>query len=337
MKKFSKIASIFMAIALAVATPVVLTGCGPSELSLKEGSRAMVVAGDNYYTNHVDYENFADSTVGYKSNYSSTSVHEVEYKASAGATETTKANFTDTTNGTEELKMVVKNVSLGEGESAVKDLHVVVTKTTNETKKEYFADDETGLLKEETTTTVEVTTYTLAYIVTDGEPTYYVTCLRSTKENSNDPVVSKEYYEFADRAEYMDAVAEYLSATSKLVAGSYFGGEMGEMLLLLGSFSKDGDKVYMEVAYSMPEVSKYGSMLISISLKTGFDGKKLGEAEGSLSMETVDKGNYNADAKLTFNESAEAVSISIDGYEDAGVLLEGDYLIPESLVSLGMM
>ena len=337
MKKFSKIASIFMAIALAVATPVVLTGCGgPSEISLAEASKAVVVAGDNYYKNHRDYEQFADSTVVLKTNYRSSSVHEVEYYASATATETTKANFTDTSNGTEELKVVVKNVSRGEGDNAIKDIQMLVTKTVNDTTKEYFADDETGLLKEETVTTIEVTTYTLGYLVADGEATYYVTCFRSTKEGNQEAVVSKEYYAFESREEYVEAVVEYLGAAGELVANSYFVGEMGEMFLFLATFTKDGDKVYMEMGYSMPEVSKYGSMLISYAIKTGFDGKKLGTVEGSMSWETVEQGEYHADAKLTFSESAEAVTVTVEGYEDAGYFIEGDWIIPDSVLDLGM-
>ena len=105
-------------------------------------------------------------------------------------------------------------------------------------------------------------------------------------------------------------------------------------MLLLASFEKSGDKMTMEVGYSMPQISKYGSMLINYSMKIGFDGKKLGTAEGSMSWETVDQGNYSSSTKLTFSESAEAVSVSIEGYEEVGYELDGDYLIPEGLFGM---
>ncbi len=317
MKKFSKIASIFLALILAVATPVLLTGC-ESEATLEEVSRAMVVVADNYKDSHKNYDNFADLTLKINATSNSSSVKELEYKTDKDAEQTTKGTFTNTSDGKSDVTIAVKNVSRGEGDALVKDVHLSVTSTDVTTEKGYELDGD-DVLQEVNKTTTTTKTYVLGTKDVEGNVVYYVTEYTSSQVGSADAVVSKNYYSFANRSAYISAVNGYLTKISKLVKNSYFFGDGEEslMILLLGKMTKDGDRVSMSVEYTVPSISESESMpnmLVTMGKDIVLNGNEFGKASQKMSMETLSQGKFEMNADLTVENAAGDIEVDVTGY-----------------------
>ena len=334
MKKVSKIASIFLALVLAFCAPAVLTGC-KSSATLEEASRAMVNAGEYYRKAHTGYDKFEDTTLTINVEFASSEDYEFEYYAKEGDTQKVKGTFTDSYAQKVELTIAVKNVTIGSGDNAYNVVHFSTKSVSRVTSKEYYLDDN-ELLKSEEVNGTETEEYVLASVANDGGVSFYEAHYDNYQEGDEEAEVTKEYYEFSDYENYMSFVETCLGRVSQLIYNSYFLGQGGEtmmqMLLTCGEFTKDGDKFAVDLAYTAPNVSSYGSVLIKYEMSIGFNGKKLGEASVKESFEQIGSYQYSSDAKLNVKESASAISLNIEGYTQVdSVMTIYESMIPSSL------
>ena len=320
-----KILGIVMAIVLFAVAPLFLTACGASA----NFTAVAKAAAKHYYKDHVDYENFANTTYVYEELTETKMTVELEYKANAEATEKAKHNHTNV-----ETTDTVYTFSVVNGEEG--KLSVVLDINATEAAKEYVVDAN-ELLKEVNTTSSKHTVYKYSYVTEDDVTTYYLTKEWEVKEDGEVVETAKKYRTYTE-SNYEDAVDDVLSHFNrKMVKEGYFEVTSIEALFY-GSILQsevNGSNAKVKLAYDTFEV--YGSVVsdMSIKMEVGFENNKLGKIEMSMEM-----GNDTYTSKSTSK-----FHVEFSANADTAVSLEGatldNYLyvisddLPEVEMSLG--
>lgn len=323
MRKITKIASVVLAVVLTFAASVLFTGC-KSEIAMKDGAKAIVVAANNYQKSHESYTNFADTTLTFKSNFVSNGSMELEYKEKLEDEKTVKGTFTSTMNNTSEITVNIKNVKNDEDANAEDDIYLKITVVDVQNSKQYTVD-ENDLLQEQVEEKKSTKTYVLAAKEVEGELVYYITAEEKVEEKDKQDVLTKQYYQFADRYDYTSNVGEYLEKVNQLVQNSYFmtSNSSAEMLVSLLTYSKDGDMVEMSLEITTPSISSGNALLTTTSYKSSFNGKELGTVEFKMLMEAVSNGEMEMGATVEVKTSADEVVLGdLTGYTLTEDLIE---------------
>ena len=278
MKKITKIMGVLFAFVLAAMTPLLFTGCKQS-ISLEDASKAMVEAGREYFGVHEDHENFADTTITFNTTYKRSAEHDLTYKNEAN--EEVEDTFTDTMDVKQDMTIVVKNVTRGEGDATYNVVHLALNVVTT-TKTHTYALDGQEHLQEANTDTTTTKVYTLATAVENNQVYYYVTLQTTTQEAGvENATVTKRYYKYAGVNTYLFSLDDYLDDLNEFIEEGYFGLQ-GEYLMLFGQFAKDGNKVEVSGEMTYPLVEASGQQLIKVTRTVVYDGKNLDTATATM-------------------------------------------------------
>lgn len=314
MKNFVRIMGIIFAFISTLTLPVIFSGCD-AKLTMKEGAKAMVEAADNYQKVHESYDNFANSTYTYKSEFHSAGTTELTY-IPEGATEEVTNSFTNTINTTKTITMATYNVLRGEGDEAIKYMHFYVNVVEARTGTIYSVENDA--LKTTITNETITKTYTMATKLQDDEVEYYITYNERTTEPNEDDVVENQFFKYDDEYAYYSSVTTYLEKINDLVYNSFFPiGEQNQMLLMLANYTKSGNKVEMDVEVTMPSVSAYNALLTTTTLKATIVGKNIDTTKMKMIVETVSDGSMEMGSELKFANGADEITVpTLTGYTE---------------------
>ena len=267
-KIMPRVLSILLAIVLFAMAPIFLTACGtPAELNA-----VAKAAAKDYYKNHVDYENFANTTYVYEQTKLIKNTFELEYLASAEATEKTKTNFTNVN----ELNVVYNFsiVNVGERVAVVIDVNAVST------EKSYNVD-ENDLLEEINDTSNRHTIYKLSFAEVGEDVTYYLTKEYEVKNDEDEVVEAAKYYRIYEEDEYIEEVENILSHINRrLVEDGYFEIVSGEVSMFYGniiSVEGSGSNVKAKLNYDSFTINGSDVMEIAMNFEIGFENNKIGK------------------------------------------------------------
>ena len=304
MKKITKIMGVLFAFVLAAMTPLLFTGCKTS-MSLEDAAKTMVEAGRNYFDAHEDYDNFADTTITFNTTYKTSAEHDLTYKNADN--EEVEGTFTDTMDVKEDMTIVVKNVTRGEGDATYNVVHIAMNVVTT-TKIHAYALDGEEHLQEATTDVTTTKVYTLASAV-EGNEVYYYVALHNTVQaaGEEEAVVTKRYYKFANKYAYLTSLDNYLEDLNEFIEEGYFGIQ-GEYLMLFAEFAKDGNKVEISGEMTYPLVDASSQELIKVARTAVYDGKNIDTATATMN---ADMGNRHTEmtANVKVDNNAAVVEV----------------------------
>ncbi|MBR4123944.1 MAG: hypothetical protein IKR12_00040 [Clostridia bacterium] len=331
-KTMTRIMGIVMAVVLFAVAPLFLTACGASA-NLTAVAKA---AAKDYYKNHVDYDNFANTTYVYEEDRLMSNSVEMEYKVNAEDEEMTEGNFVFT--DAHHITKKVQVVNAEEGKLAL------VIEAKDEGTNKYYSLNADKTLKEVTETNSEDIIYTFSYITEGEDTTYYLT--KTYEEKADGEVVDseKEYRAYASKAAYVSAVSEVLEyINDDLIGDGYFEFVTEAAILYVGSIIKtevSGSnakaKIEMETffvrfhesAATVTDVTMYGEI--------NFKNNKLGEVKSNMKMSGE---GYTTDSAAKFHveyaaEDVNTVIVLTDYTQNTSLSVDEDYL-PEIEISLG--
>lgn len=301
-KIMPRVLSVLMAIVLFVMAPLFLTGCG-SSAELNSVAKA---AAKDYYKNHVDYENFANTSYVFEQNSVNRNTFELEYLASAEATEKTKGQFTNVMENNIIYNFYVVNV--GDKIAVVININAVSTEKT-------YDVDENDLLKETNEVNSKHTLYKLSFVENGDVVTYYLTKEYEVKEGEKVVETAKTYRVYDNEDEYINAVENILSHLNrKMVKDGYFDSIVGEMSLLyrnMITIEGSGSTIKAKMNYDTFNISSTSVIDIAVGYEIGFENNKLGKIV--LTQKSGDGEKFSAEGTAKFNVvfSAENVNTEI--------------------------
>lgn len=290
-----------MAIVLFAMAPLFLTACGaPANLNA-----VAKTAAKDYYKNHADYENFANTTYVYEMITEAKYTEELEYLPNAEATETTKENFTNTISQSTVYKFYVVNVEEGE-------LAVVIDINAESTEKGFTVDGD-DLLKEVNEVNSRHTVYKLSYVTDGDDTTYYLTKEYEVKEGEQVVETAKNYREY-DKDDYIYEVEQILSHINRrMINSGYFEMSSGEIAMFYGnmlSVKGSGSNVKAKFVYDTFDIDGADIIEMTMEFEVGFKNNKLGEVKNFLKMASGNNVS-NTSAKFHVEFSAENVNTAI--------------------------
>lgn len=270
-KMMPKILGIVMAVVLFAMAPLFLTACGASA----DLTAVVKAAAKDYYKNHVNYENFANTTYVYETNNVEKWQDEVEYKVNAEDEEFTtgKFDFSDTLNVVYKIQVV--NVEEGK-------LALVIDITSTETKKEYDAD-ENDLLKEIVDVSSRHTIYTYSYITEAENTTYYLTKSYEVRKGEEVVETNKFYRVYDDEDEYVDALEDIFEAIDdKMISNAYLEFTTGEILIFYSHMldtEVSGKNAKVKLSYDTFYVNNAEIYDVEVCFEVGFENNKFGKVK----------------------------------------------------------
>ena len=290
-----------MAIVLFAMAPLFLTACG-APANINAVAKA---AAKHYFHNHVDYENFANTTYVYEMNNEAKYTEELEYFPNAEATEKITRSFTNVESQNTVYKIYVVNVEED-------NLAVVIDINAESTEKGYIVDGD-DLLQEVNEINSRHTVYKLSYVTEGAETTYYLTKEYEVKEGEEVVETSKFYREY-DEADYIYEVERILThINSKMIESGYFEMTKGEIAMFYGnmvSTEVSGSNAKVKLVYDTFDIDGADIVEMTMKFEASFQNNKLGKVKNFLKMSNE---NYisNMSANFHVEFSAENVNTTI--------------------------
>lgn len=307
-KKLSKVLSIVMAFVLVAMIPLVLTACG--KVNLNDVAKT---AARNYFVNHENYQNFADTTYTLESNSVVTEYINLDYKETADATETKNGTFANVENTNVVYKYYVVNIG--------EDVAIVIDINATKTDKSYYTDGE-GLLKQSTNSAGKHRVYKLSFVEGEGDATYYLTKEVQISENNQVVETTKKYREFS-KNDYKSTVGNILKNINKrMVMSGYFEVTSGEMAMIYGSMLSiegSGSNVKVKLAYDTFDIDDADIIDMILNFEASFKNNNIGEVNiaQTMSLENEYKGDTTLKFYVNFSVADDVnTTISVVGAEE---------------------
>ena len=299
MKKFKKL-FLSMALVVMLIVPVLLTGCGASNA---DAAKIYMQSAYNYEQKHQNYENYANTT--YTINLEDKDVYqeEMEYKKNANDEEyVTKAfEFVDNY----KLETTISYKKIDDNDMA---FYLYSKSTDKHSGWDWNDDDTVERYSEQSINTIEYIVTKKAAVEAGEVDKYYWTRVEIDDLGTEDEEITKSYYEFEDRDEYVEFVEDLIEKSRVLVLYDTYYAFEGEMMKLMNLTENNG-VVTIAGGYAFPKVDydkeykelecKYGSYNIEASVsKNGPETYKIYGVEGSIDYE------YNFESTLKVKNSA---------------------------------
>ena len=295
MNKKSKILATTLAAAAICTAPFALVGCSAGSAEVSE---AMTKAATHYYENHIDYDNFKDTT----------------YTLSGTYKESAKVPFTYFENEEDEEPVTkVRNVySDGKYKETIsirrngEDLALYISAKDSYSGVEYEATDG-ELQKIKYSGTSET-----IYVMNSYDGGYYIT--KTVTEKAGDEVFEDStYYQFESQGAYREVIEGYISRLNKLVlSGSYFSWTESEETFMMAilNYSKEFNTYKVSMQVSAPfidyEESEYvNAMVYTMGMEDTFNGNRLGSYTVSMKAKG-ENATYEQKMTLSVNEAAKS-------------------------------
>ena len=315
MKKFINVFSIIIAFVVMISASVLLSGCTES-LSMKEGSKAMVMAAGAYHKDHVFYDNFANTTYTFNYGMSSTRTEEYTFRVAPETQAKVTESLTSLSNISIDITMSTYNTVVGTGADAHNELYFSFNMVSHQMRRYYYVEDEFLITDSvDETTTVN---YVLASKLVDNVPTYYVTMHKVVSQQGELDQVTKEYYEYSSVESYRGGyLPTYLDNINNLIDKSFFFAS-AESLYPLIAYEKEGSRVTMGLEMTIPQVEGGNSSIVTTSLSTTVYGNKLGFTAAKMTIDTpYVLGHSVMNASLKVNYSSNPIELpSLTDYDE---------------------
>ena len=299
MKKFKKL-FLSLALVLVLVVPVLLSGCGVTSIG---AAKIVCESANNYLETHKDYEHFENTTYKFTTKSVERGKSEYTYKERATDEETVTKMKENSSEYSFESTVSFKNLD-------EEDLGIYVYSVGSWVDKGYEVDAEYQTLVPVKVEGYEKAEYIVAKKQVEEDDVYYFTKVVATKEGEDDEVVSREYFEFEDRASYVEFVNQYIARSKELVLKhSYFSYYEAEMYMTLADVSESNGVVTTTMGYILPmvEYDETTDELVTYYVSYGVTSSCSATSLGEFSVRVFEgyaNGGYEMTSVLNVKKSA---------------------------------